>query len=85
MRSFIRLAPLALLVAACAIASFAGCAQKSAAPTKQLTERQRDSTLGTEPIPGAFVVTRALKAQDNAAAAAKKLDADVQAASSDDK
>jgi hypothetical protein len=68
----------ALLIAVFAL-GVAGCSQNSA-PTRQLTERQRDSTLANAPIPGAPAVGYALKASDKAAAAAKQLDADVQAA-----
>lgn len=50
------------------------CAPSKAQQTKQLTERQRDSILATEPLPGASVVGSALKASDAAAARAAKMD-----------
>ena len=69
-----RLAGLALaLVAALALAS---CAQKSE-PRRELTERERDSTLGKSAIPGAAAVTRTLEASDSAAARAGRMDGTV--------
>ena len=62
------IATLALLLAA------AGCSQ-STTSSRELTQRQRDSTLGKSVLPGSFVVTRALKTSDQASAAAKQLDA----------
>jgi hypothetical protein len=50
------------------------CARTTATPTKKLTERQRDSILATEPLPGASVVGSALKASDREAARAAKMD-----------
>jgi hypothetical protein len=50
------------------------CARTTTQQTKKLTERQRDSILATEPLPGASVVGRALKASDDAAARAAKVD-----------
>ncbi|HTR97447.1 MAG TPA: hypothetical protein VMH61_06050 [Candidatus Acidoferrales bacterium] len=51
--------PIAL---ALALAAFAGCAKPAERPASTLTEAQRDSVLAREPIPGASVVDRALKA-----------------------
>jgi len=50
------------------------CARSSSQQTRQLTERQRDSILATEPLPGAKVVGSALKASDAAAVRAAKMD-----------
>ena len=50
------------------------CARSGTQQTKQLTERQRDSVLATEPLPGAKIVGNALKASDAAAARAAKMD-----------
>lgn len=52
----------------------AACASPKAQPAKKLTERQRDSILATEPLPGASVVGGALKASDSEAARAAKMD-----------
>ena len=62
-----------LLLAAtfCALA-LAGCA-KTESPSRQLTERERDSTLGKSAIPGGAAVTRALAVSDSAAARAATL------------
>jgi len=61
------------LIAASALAS---CAQKSE-PRRELTERERDSTLGKSVIPGAAAVTRTLEASDSAAARAGRMDGTV--------
>jgi hypothetical protein len=46
----------------------AGCGKSNAQAKKpELTERQRDSILATEPLPGTSVVGSALKASDQAA------------------
>jgi hypothetical protein len=66
--------PLALALLAAAL--IGGCSKQST-PHKELTERQRDSILGTEPLPGASTVTRALNVSDKAGAAAKQMDAQV--------
>ena len=50
------------------------CAKSTTQQTKKLTERQRDSILATEPLPGANVVGSALKASDSEAARAAKMD-----------
>jgi hypothetical protein len=52
----------------------ASCARSTHTQTKQLTERQRDSILATEPLPGARVVGSALKASDAEAERAAKMD-----------
>ena len=52
----------------------ASCAQK-AAPHRELTERERDSTLGKSVIPGAAGVTKALEVSDSAAVRAQRMDA----------
>jgi hypothetical protein len=64
-----RILVLLLVLAACA-----GCskAEKKAAP--QLTERQRDSILSTEPIPGADVIGRAMQVTDREAKRATDMD-----------
>jgi hypothetical protein len=68
-----------LLLAALAttLAVTLGSCSQHAAPRKELTERQRDSTLGASGIPGAFVVTRALNQSDRSAAAAQQMNAQV--------
>ena len=69
-----RLAGLALaLIAALALAS---CAP-TAGPRRDLTERERDATLGKSAIPGAAAVTRTLEASDSAAARAGRMDGTV--------
>jgi hypothetical protein len=70
MRSLLVLAGLGL-----AFALLAGCSHSG--NTRTLTERQRDSTLATEPLPGASTVSRALKASDRAASDAARMDAQV--------
>lgn len=60
------------LALACALA-LASCAQK-AAPHRELTERERDSTLGKSILPGASVVTRAMEVSDSSAARAQRMD-----------
>ncbi len=60
-----------------ALFALAGCSRQQPAEQKELTERQRDSILAKEPIPGAAGVGAALKASDNAADAAAKLNAQV--------
>ena len=54
----------------------AGCSQ-SVSTKRELTQRERDSTLGKSVLPGASVVTRALKESDRASAAAQQLDQQV--------
>jgi hypothetical protein len=41
---------------------------------RQLTERERDSTLGKSAIPGGAAVTRALEVSDSAAVLAQAMD-----------
>lgn len=55
----------------CALLLVAGCARKkenAAVSADTLTQRQRDSILARQPIPGAKVVGKALDASDAAAA-----------------
>jgi len=71
---------LALSIAAflaLALSLAAGCSRSGDSTHKELTQRQRDSILGTEPIPGAVGVTHALRASDKAAKAAGALNAQV--------
>ncbi len=72
----IRLLLASVAVLLLAAAPLGGCSRQSS-PRGELSERQRDSILGTEPLPGASTVTRALDASDKAAAAAKQTDAQV--------
>jgi hypothetical protein len=55
-------------------ALLAGCAKSEKTAKTPLTERQRDSILATEPIPGAPVVGAALRASDKASARAAGMD-----------
>jgi len=64
-------------IAILALLIMAGCAPKKAETKVQLTERQRDSVLATEPLPGASTVGAAMKASDKAAADAQKMNAQV--------
>ena len=65
-----RMVPLVIaLVTACAL----GACAKSQAPQRQLTERERDSTLGKSAIPGGAAVTRALEVSDSSAARAQRM------------
>ncbi len=50
------------------------CAKSTEQRTKTLTQRERDSILATENLPGASVVGRAMKASDAEAARAAKMD-----------
>jgi hypothetical protein len=74
-RSGLRRVAAALVVALAALA-IAGCARQGSTG-RQLTQRQRDSTLGASALPGAFVVKRALKESDRAAGAAAEMNAQV--------
>ncbi len=65
-----------VIVVAAALLALAGCA-KSESTQKNLTERQRDSILAKEPIPGATGVGAALKASDNEAKRAADMNAQV--------
>ena len=62
---------LSLLLIALAAAS---CAKPANDHSPPLTERQRDSILATEPLPGASVVGRALAVSDSAARRAARMD-----------
>jgi hypothetical protein len=64
---------LALLAATLLACAATACTQNHA-PQRQLTERERDSTLGKSVIPGAAVVTRALAVSDTAPAQAQRMD-----------
>ena len=66
-----RIAAAAAALVACALA---GCSHGSAKPAASLTERQRDSILAREPIPGADVVGRAMQASDREARRAVNMD-----------
>ena len=63
------------MVAAAALLA-AGCEKKVESQT-QLTQRQRDSILATQPLPGASVVGSALKATDRVAGQAAATNAAV--------
>ena len=65
-----RLIAVSLVVALGAVS----CGRTGGGPSRQLTERQRDSILATEKLPGAGVVGRALAASDTAAAQAARMD-----------
>jgi hypothetical protein len=67
----VRCAALAAAAAALLVAS--SCARETTA-RRELTQRQRDSTLGGSILPGAATVTRALAASDRAATRAQDLD-----------
>lgn len=57
---------IALAAIAAALALTAGCFEQKPEASSQLTERQRDSILARQPLPGASVVGRALTASDRA-------------------
>jgi len=61
-----------ILLAALAVLSCARTQDGGSKPA--LTERQRDSILAKEPLPGASVVGRALEASDQAADRAARMD-----------
>lgn len=63
-----------LVLAALSFAAVAGCARHDAPAGAALTERQRDSILAREPVPGAATVGRALDASDRAAGRAAAID-----------
>lgn len=63
------------LVAIAALLALAGCAQQETQERAPLTERQRDSVLAEQPLPGAGAVGGALGASDRAAADAARMDA----------
>ena len=56
--------------------ALAGCGQGTSSH-RELSQRERDSTLGKSVIPGAAAVTRTLAESDKAARAAGQLDAQV--------
>lgn len=66
-----------LFLGAAALIVTAGCSTGKSATTRTLTERQRDSILATEPLPGASVVGRALKVNDLEASRAAEMKAQV--------
>lgn len=73
-------APVALAVSLAVVALVAGaCGGGGASTHKELTERERDSTLGKSAIPGAAAVTRTLAESDSMAARAARQDAQVPA------
>jgi hypothetical protein len=63
---------ISLLLLAVLVAASASCAKTET--HRQLTERERDSTLGKSAIPGGAAVTRALAVSDSAAVRAQALD-----------
>lgn len=64
-------------IASVALFALAGCGAQGVASQRELTQRQRDSTLGQSAIPGASTVTRALKESDRAGDVARAMDAQV--------
>ena len=65
------------MIVVAAVLALSGCARRDTASKPPLTERQRDSVLATEPLPGAGVVGGALKASDRAADEAARTNAAV--------
>ena len=66
--------PAIMLCAACVLSA---CSQKATSPTQRgapLTERQRDSVIGSSRLPGATGVRGALRVSDSAAAQRARLD-----------
>ncbi len=65
------------LVLACAASALlaAGCGGGGESAHRELTERERDSTLGKSAIPGGAAVTRALDTSDSMAARAARQNA----------
>lgn len=63
---------IALVLALASALALASCARK-APPQRELTERERDSTLGKSILPGAGVVTRAMEVSDSSAARAERM------------
>jgi hypothetical protein len=51
-----------------------GCGKSASDHSKNLTERQRDSILAGEPLPGAATVGKALAVSDSAASRAARMD-----------
>lgn len=66
-----------LAAAAAALLLASGCAREATA-RRELTQRQRDSTLGRSILPGAVTVTKALEASDRAATRSQDLDRQVE-------
>jgi hypothetical protein len=64
-----------VLVLSLALLVLAGCARSAPESRAPLTERQRDSILARQPLPGAGVVGRALESSDDAAERARAMDA----------
>jgi hypothetical protein len=62
------------LCAATLVACAASACSQNHTPQRQLTERERDSTLGKSVLPGAVVVTRALAVSDSATVQAQRMD-----------
>ncbi len=73
-----RLAALGVIAGLAALLAFGGCS-KAGTTSRELTSREHDSILGRTNIPGAFVVTRALKVSDQAAAQAAQTNTAVDA------
>lgn len=63
------------LVVASMLALAAAACGPTASPQRELTQRERDSTLGKSVIPGAAAVTRTLAESDRASGAAGRMDA----------
>ena len=57
-----------------AVLLLVSCAPAKPAAHRELTQRQRDSTLGKSVLPGAFTVTKALEASDRASTRSADLD-----------
>ena len=73
-------APLAFALALTLVAAFASaCGGGGASTHRELTERERDSTLGRSAIPGAAAVTRTLAESDSMTARAARQNATVPA------
>lgn len=63
------------LFVALALLALAGCAKSESTDRAPLTERERDSVLARQPIPGAAGVGEALEESDRAAADSKSMNA----------
>ena len=63
-----------LLLVLALMSPAAGCSTSEKSAQAPLTQRQRDSILATEPIPGAPVVGAALRTSDKAAERASTMD-----------
>jgi len=73
MRTRVPTLPAALALLA-SLSLLPGCAPGAREPKAKLTERQRDSVLATEPLPGAATVGRALDASAKASEDAARMD-----------